>query len=149
MSSCCGCDSSNGSSSGCCSIAGTVPSGVPVRLEFHLPAAGVPAGAEVPVYRAEDGSVTPLTITSEQRLWIYWISVICEKQTKAHLYYGSSVSADSSLNSTVVRGSFSDDGGIVATLPVVPLSKGSKVYIKTSAALGQVDVVGYGVLETT
>ena len=144
----CDCEASAPSTpgtTGCCSIASNVPNGIPVRLEYHNAAGGAASGAEVTIYRAESGTTDPTIPQSSQTLWLYWIQVVVEDSQDVNLYFGSSVSADSNPNTTIVRGNFQANGGIVASLPLVPLSTGSRVYVK-SPATGQLDVVGYGVL---
>lgn len=145
----CGCEStSTAFAPGAVTIGGSIPEGQPVRLTYYLGSGGITAGAEVPVYRSEDGSTVALAIGSTNRLWLYMLQVSVSVQNEIHVYHGTVVGADSSNNTTVLRGNLPIDGNLVATLPIVELGAGSKLWVKSTVASGAVHVVGYGILVT-
>jgi hypothetical protein len=73
------------------------------------------------------------------------MQVVIDESVDVNVYFGSSAAADSNPNTSLVRGKFQAGGGIVASLPLVPLDLAARVYVK-SAATSQLDVIAYGVL---
>lgn len=141
----CSCDSTTTTVVGCCSIHGTVPSGIGFIGSLSN-AGGAQAGAEIPIYTA-DGTVTPLTITSSVRLWVANIELVITSSGDSKVYRGTSTADDALLGRIMTGGPFPTNGGIVKSLPYVRTALGDKLYVKTAGAdLYRVTV--YGIYET-
>lgn len=132
--------------SACCSIHGTVPTGVGVRWDSEG-VSGPSVGVQVPVYIADSDSAVPIVVTSSQRLWVAWIQLVVSTAGDARVYRGVTANDYQLLGRVIVGGPFSANGGIVASLPWVRGSLGQNLWVKTTSD-DPYQVVGYGLLET-
>ncbi len=140
------CDPVTTIGNGCCSIHGTVPTGIGVRWD-SLGATGPSTGVQVPVFTADSDSVVPTVVTSAQRLWIAWMQLVVSTAGDAQVYRGVAANDYLIANRHIIGGPFSANGGIVASLPWVRLSLGQNIWVKTTSD-DPYKVIGYGLLET-
>lgn len=140
------CDTTTTTTGGCCSIHGTVATGLGVRWDSKG-ATGPSTGVEIPVYQADAISPTVLTITSGQRLWIAWLQIVILTGGDARLYRGTAAGDHTQANAIIAGGPFGNNGGIVASPPWVRFSAGQRLWLKTDND-DPFSVVGYGILET-
>ena len=140
------CDSTSTTVNGCCSIHGTLASGLGVRWD-STGASGPSAGVEIPVYQADSISPSAITITSGQRLWVAWVQLIVATSGDSIIYRGTAAGDYTQANKVIAGGPVSDNGGVIATLPWVRLAAGDRLWAKT-ATDDAFRVIGYGILET-
>lgn len=129
----CPCDSSSTTTVvSCCSIHGVVPNGIGFRAQVSN-AGGAVGGLEIPIYTA-DGGVTPLVMSGTTRLWLSSAQLIITSTGDSILYRGTSVGDDSILNNIILGGPFSQNGGMVLSLPWIRLALAEKLFVKTAGA---------------
>lgn len=125
---------------GCCGLqgGGSVPFGTAIVGRVRNTDVGGSA-FELPIFTQITQSA--VTVGSQQRIYIAFVSIVCEDAGTVHLFQGTST-GDGEINS-IIGGMVSDFGGIIANMPWIPLDLGQKLYIQLPAT-GSVDVSVYG-----
>jgi hypothetical protein len=154
---CCNCDSgsSNGGSTTtvnelCCTIKPPLPTvGTTIPIQWHLEVTPSPSGGQqVPAYEAGVTSAGLIAPNASQRFWLYQYSINVATTQQIQLYSGDAAGDYAIIGRMLANATVSDNGGLIATVPVVPFGLGRQLYARGVGGAGIFHVVAYGILET-